>query len=187
MAQLWIEQRGGDIRWAVASLDGGADVFALTGDADRPIAPCASLRRPSAGVVLSRGLDAHGAEAWRLYAAPEAAVTINGAPQVIGMRVLKHKDRIHLAGQPVMFFSTERPAVVTPFPGADRPVKCPRCRRPIAAGTPAVRCPNPACGAWHHQDKAGRFECWTYDDVCGAGCNWPTELSGEYQWTPNDP
>lgn len=186
MAHLWIEQLNGDILWGLASLDGGGAAFALSDDVERPVQVGSGDGHVGALACIRRVTDPQGAERWRLYASPESALQVNGLPLLIGMRVLRDKNKIHVGASPAMFFSTERPARVMPFVDQGRPVKCPRCRRTIAVGEPVVRCPNPACGAWHHQDADGSFECWTYDDQCGAGCNWPTDLDGGFQWTPHN-
>ena len=79
------------------------------------------------------------------------------------------------------YFSTERLAVLEPFPGSPEPVYCPRCRTEIARASMAVCCPN--CRAWHHQDE--EFGCWLYADSC-AMCDQPTALDSGFRWHPGE-
>jgi hypothetical protein len=110
---------------------------------------------------------------------------------VLGARLLCDKDEIvvRVNGSPAAlhcYFSTERQAEVVPFPGADGvEVRCARCRQPIEKGQMAVRCPNPGCGVWHHQDAESNLLCWNYGAVC-ALCPHTTHLDGTFRWTPED-
>ena len=49
-------------------------------------------------------------------------------------------------------------AGVEPLPAVSHDVHCPRCRQPIATGTPAVRCPGSE--VWHH--GVNEPSCWSY-------------------------
>jgi len=92
---------------------------------------------------------------WALLASRSSEVAVNGSPVLLGICVLKHRDRIvaDCGGQlRTFYFSSEKPAAIEPFPGPE-PVVCPRCKSPISPGEPAVCCP--ACGFWHHEIRDG--------------------------------
>lgn len=136
--------------------------------------------------LLRRGSAA--GQPWILLAGSRCGVRVNGVPLVLGMQVLGHRDEILLpvaaADEPCRcYFSTERLAGVEPFPAADGPATCPRCKQPIDQGDPAVRCPSTSCGVWHHQSE--KWPCWTYSEHC-ALCDTPTALESGYRWTPED-
>ena len=174
MAHLWIHSASED--WAVLPLV--ADQFTLSADADAPVRS-RSADEPAAGcVVLRRAFAREAVENWLLLAPPRMA-WINGQELVVGLRVLRDRDEIHLRGATPMYFSTEVLAQVAAFPGLTRPAHCPRCRQVIEAGTPAVQCPG--CRMWHHQ-SAG-CECWTYGPTC-AVCDQATALDTGYRWQP---
>ncbi|MGB7760311.1 MAG: hypothetical protein WBL61_10810 [Bryobacteraceae bacterium] len=105
-----------------------------------------------------------------LFAPPRAGVLVNGRPVDAGIRVLAHRDQIH-AGSGVWWFSAEDPPEVVPFPGGAG-VVCPRCRLPVLAGEPAVRCP---CGNWLHEYP--ERPCYAYGPVCPI-CQRATVLGG---------
>jgi hypothetical protein len=107
-----------------------------------------------------------------------STIRVNGAALATGIAVLRDRDELWIDGAR-MFFSTETRATVVPFPGGPRPLRCPRCTKPIAAGTSAVACPR--CGVWHHQnDERG---CWLYSAVCSS-CDHPTALDASYGFDP---
>ena len=178
MAVLWVRRQDAAVPWGVVTL-GTHHGLVLTGDATQPV------RRPRDGEagdgqvrLLRHGAAGH--EEWVLVAGGGRWARVNGFPLCLGMRVLGHKDAVAVDGHRV-FFSTERVAKVEPFPGADRPVFCPRCKLEIEKGTPAVRCPNPECGLWHHE--TAEFNCWTYAPQCST-CSQETGLGGDYRWMP---
>ena len=178
MAVLWVRQEDAEAPWGIVAL-GDHDGLVLTGEATQPV------RRPQDGepgngqVSLLRHGTA-GSEEWVLVAGGTRSARVNGVPVCLGMRALGHKDEIAIDCQRA-FFSTERMARVEPFPGAERPVFCPRCKLEIEKGTPAVRCPNPECGLWHHEST--ELNCWTYTPQCST-CSQETELGGDYRWIP---
>ena len=98
-----------------------------------------------------------------------------------GLHVLAHRDEIRAPGARSVYFSTEVLPEVTPLPTSEREIACPRCRRPILAGTPAVRCPAPTCRIWHHASE--KYPCWSYAESC-ALCPYPTDSEAGFQWTP---
>jgi hypothetical protein len=138
--------------------------------------------QPRLGVALVRQA---ANDTWILLAEPSAPVYVNGQAVPLGVRILRDRDEIRVGRmQPAtLFFSTERMASVEPFPGADRAIHCPRCKTELAVGVPAVRCPNPQCGLWHHQAPGSNLPCWTYDTRC-ASCDQQTALDAGYRWTP---
>ncbi|HBO43040.1 MAG TPA: hypothetical protein DD670_03720 [Planctomycetaceae bacterium] len=154
------------------------------------ISPSAAAQSPASAdqsVSLVR-LDAPE-EAWILMASPPAKVSVNGSRLLLGIRVLDDRDEIlrqrTRAGVATrFFFSAERRAEVKPFRAGGQPVRCPRCKQLIGENDLAVRCPNPACGLWHHE--TADLPCWTYDATCASpACIQSTELR-DHHWTPED-
>ena len=132
---------------------------------------------PEGGVDLIPRDDA-GREQWLLLADWQPGVWVNGLPLSAGMRVLADRDEIRLAAGSSVFFSTERLALIEPYPGGDSSAACPRCRLPIEKGSPAVMCP--ACLVWYHQTE--EFPCWLYSARCGL-CSQPTDLAAGFRWS----
>jgi len=168
MPHLWKEDRptgNGEPEWVVQPLDGEAAV--QLGEASAA----------TAAALLLRSRTDQG-ETWLAMSATPSGVALNGAPLHAGIRVLADRDEIRVAGVGRVFFSTEQLARVVPFPGADTPTFCPRCKQDIAAA-PAVRCPS--CRRWYHQSD--EYPCWTYTAQCL--CGHPTALDAGFQWTPN--
>ncbi|HEY7448375.1 MAG TPA: hypothetical protein VH702_09510 [Vicinamibacterales bacterium] len=116
---------------------------------------------------------------WALVSPTHGNTRVNGVRVMTGLTILTDRDEIRPAGGPTWFFSTETQAHVEPFPDSDGRGFCPRCRLPIATGTPAVHCPR--CGLWYHQSD--EFPCWTYAPQCTA-CPQLTELGAGLGWTP---
>ncbi len=181
MAHLWIPQTDAEPAWGVVPLDDGPDAVYLTGRLDHPVT---ARPFPGAEAYLFRRPDGDGREKWVLFVSAGASVCVNGAPLDLAMRCLRDRDEIRLRSGRIYFAAEGRPSV-RQFPGLDRPALCPRCQRPIEPGTPAVKCPNPACGLWYHQDEAAGFPCWTYDRACSM-CGRPTTLEGGFRWTPDE-
>jgi hypothetical protein len=179
MAQIFVEEGA---EWAVALLGGGR--HALWGDAEASLRP----RRAAPADDGSRPLilqvpDSPGGECWVVIHAPGQGLRLNGTALVTGIRVLSHRDELRLAGVAGRaFFSLEGLAAVAPFDGVEDS-RCPRCQQPIELGTPAVRCPQPRCGVWHHESE--EFGCWTYSPTCSL-CDQSTELEGGFRWTPDE-
>jgi hypothetical protein len=121
------------------------------------------------------------ADEWALMSSAQSSTRVNGIRVTTGLTILADRDEIRPAGGPTWFFSTETQARVEPFPGSGERGFCPRCKLPIAAGAPAVRCPG--CGLWYHQSD--EFPCWTYAPQCTA-CPQPTEFGAGFRWTPED-
>lgn len=130
---------------------------------------------------LCRGPAGPESDTWLLLTPAVAAVRVNGQP-VFGLRRLRHQDEIRFSGHAPVYFSTERLAVVQPFPGAERPVHCVRCRQEILRASPAVQCPG--CGLWHHSDADQQRPCWTYAPTC-ASCATATTQDG-FAWSPEE-
>ena len=142
----------------------------------------AKARPQNAGPLLVRTNEVHGFDRWALICAPDSRIRVNGAQIQTGIRVLSDRDAIADGNGSVVFFSAEQLAYVQPFPGKAGHT-CIRCKLPLEPGTPAVRCPAPECGFWHHQsdDKS----CWSYTTAC-ASCGHPTSSEAGYQWSPRD-
>ena len=172
MAHLWIEEKSA---WAVAPLEGIR--FALASRADKPL-----VRVQSAADILLLHAQKLRDEGWLLITAANRNVRVNGT-RVLGLRRLHDRDEIRVPRGGRFFFTTERLAHAAPFPGAEHDILCPRCKKPVNKGDPAVRCPT--CDLWHHEsDAEGATACWTFADRC-AGCDHPTELPASFRWTPD--
>ena len=175
LAHLWIwDGEGGTDEWAVAPLEGDGFIL-LTGP------PYVVRRSRTEGEIVLMRTMAGGDAVWALLTAGTKPVRVNGYPVAAGIRVLEDRDEISSASIGRRFFSTERLATVTPFPGGDRPIFCPRCKQPVEPSTPVVRCP--ACGITHHQSD--EYPCWGYADHCGV-CSQETSLERGYRWTPDE-
>jgi hypothetical protein len=204
MANLWMANIEG-AEWSVAQLSGNAyglsaGGLAAVAEADGDETHAAhedqedheGHRCGAAAVLLVRHASGPQ-ELWSLLARKRADVLLNGAPLVLGVSLLADRDEITVRDEIAIregaaggglrcFFSAERLAQVVAFPGGG-PLRCPRCKQPIAQGEPAVQCPGPACGAWHHQSP--ELPCWTYGETC-ALCDQPTPLDAGFRWTPED-
>ena len=109
---------------------------------------------------------------------------MNGRPVRHGIRVLKNRDAIRVAGCRPSYYSTERLPEVVAFAGIDIPY-CARCKLAIEPGHAAVCCPG--CGVWHHEQTEADGEtrqCWSYAPRCSV-CDQATDLNGaDERWTP---
>jgi hypothetical protein len=186
MAHLWIIGKAGE--WTTTPL--AASTLSLDTLPPRPL-PAGLPRRgrkPAPGaysaLLLHLRGDEHGREEWALIAGAPGAVLVNGAPVILGIKLLSDRDALSISGVGRCYFSTELLARVEEFPGSEAPVFCPRCQQEIEGGTTAVRCPGADCGVWHHQRD--ELPCWTYDRTCGAGCSQSTDLDAGYRWTPDE-
>jgi hypothetical protein len=167
-----------DKQWAAETLPEPPSTLRL-GRAPSAAGEAPVAAPPPAGVIVRATGHAAPGASWALLVDPGARVLHNGQPVAAGVRVLAHRDALALeGGGEVAFFSTEEPARVEPFAGADA-VTCPRCRGAIEPGTDSVRCP--ACGVLHHESE--ELGCWTYAQTC-ALCAQPTALDAGLQWTP---
>ncbi len=162
-----------------------ADEFGAWG-----VEPLGQARSGGKTAVLSGGVELIQGEAdgtrWILLSKAAPAVRVNGLPLELGMRVLADRDEITLAeGSSAevtrLYFSSESLAQIAALPDIEKPLFCPRCRKAIAPGSDAVRCPS--CGVWHHQNA--ELECWTYAPHC-ALCPQPTPLEAGFQWAPEE-
>lgn len=141
------------------------------------------LTPPSLAALFSResrepvGSLHHVAGIWLLLASE--SVLVNGSPLFGGVRVLRDRDEVRV-GSRRAYFSEEEPPQVVPFPGADEPILCPRCKLALTAGEPSVRCP---CGVWYHQ--SAEFPCFTYSERCSL-CDRATTLDAGFRWTPRN-
>jgi hypothetical protein len=186
MAHLWLENADG-IAWAVLPLAG--ITYDLSEQRCSAVEELGSSRDYGAASVLLVRRNTGPQEQWLLLARKRANVQVNGSPLVLGVRLLCDRDEIALrADDPCAtfrcFFSTERLAQAVAYPGGNGgAIRCPRCKQPIDEGQMAVQCPNPSCGAWHHQEAA--LPCWTYSVTC-ALCDRPTQLDAGFRWTPED-
>ena len=138
MAHLWVIDEG---LWSVLPLL--ADIYDL--DAGRP-ASLPEVDRPSPPAIADTPAEYHRrillmrtralTDGWALVADAAAGARVNGQAVSSGIRLVADRDAIRVNGRPSMFFSTETLAHIAPFPGAEQPVCCPRCRDSIAADSP---------------------------------------------------
>ena len=179
MAQIFVED---GFEWPVASLEG--DRNALWGSAEASLRPRrATSSDDGTQPLVLRVPDEPDDECWVVIHTPGEALRLNGTALVTGIQMLSHRDELRLAGVAGRaFFSIEGLARVAPFDGLEGS-RCPRCQQPIELGTPAVRCPQPRCGVWHHESE--EFGCWTYSRTCSF-CDQPTALDGGFRWTPDE-
>ncbi len=189
MAQVFVEDSE-RTDWAIVRLTDSA--YALSDSAVSLIADTnVGPDEPGPPAVLVRR-DNGALERWFLLARKDARVQVNGAPLVLGARLLCDRDEIivHRNGSTAAmhcYFSTERRPEIFEVGEADAgpEVRCPRCQDPIVKGQMAVRCPNPDCGVLHHEDQPSGLLCWTYAAACTL-CPQPTRLDGDFKWTPEE-
>ena len=175
MPMLWF--RSDEKAWRSVPLDEHA--YALSGQTASPVADGSWPVQDGGGALLCRAPGpASGAKKWRLVTLPHAHVQVNGAPVILGLRVLSDRDEIRCGASAPFFFSTESIARVAPFTGGSaRPVDCPRCKKVLTPGSPSVACPG--CSVVHHE------ACWSYSDRC-ASCPHPTALDAGPRWSPGE-
>ena len=166
MPNLWYKSGGA---WGARKLAGSK--FEISADKPNP--------SPAARLIQS---GAEGAALWALVSPMRSGVRVNGRVVAAGLRVMADRDEIRI-GDSQFFFSAESIAEVVAFPGAVRPVFCGRCRLPLAAGSPAVCCPE--CAIWHHQGGKENRLCWTYAPTCSY-CQTQTGLGSELKWAPEE-
>ena len=157
-----------------------AGVWTVSPLADGAVVLQSRQHEAAAAALLMRSCSADR-ETWLVMSVTQSGVRLNGAPLRTGISILHDCDELLVDGLGRTFFSTECLPCIEPFPGAARPVFCPRCKQAIALQAPAVRCPQ--CGVWHHQSEG--LPCWTYAEQCGM-CDQPTDLAGTYRWTPEE-
>jgi len=175
MAHLWMQEAANE--WVVVPLE--RDALALDAVPPRRLAVNRAAEEARNGAILMP-FEQEGTERWALIDGG-GRVRINGHPPAAGLRVLDDRDEIRTVAGGTVYFSTETRARVEEFPGAERPVHCPRCKLAIDAGTPAVSCSR--CAIWHHQSD--RYPCWTYAERC-ALCDQETDLDAGFRFSPED-
>lgn len=173
MALVWIVERETG-EWAARPLSGEAlrlgerGVEPVPVDAAEPLGPV--LRRYGAGPA--------GRPRWALLAEPGRKVRANGEAVETGIRVLRNRDLLTLAGQQFVF-STEELPFAEPVPEDRIGTRCARCTRAFVSGEVVVLCPR--CGTAHHAMET--LACWSYRPRC-ATCDASTS-GEEYAWTPD--
>jgi hypothetical protein len=178
MAHLWIMDA--EKLWSIAPLE--HDLYSIGIGCDG----CAELAigKKDDLALIARHRTGPGKTSWILMVAPEQRICANGVPLLAGIRVLQDRDHIQLFDRGVavgFYYSSELIPRVDAFPGMDQTVFCPRCKRVIEPGAPAVKCPG--CSVWHHQSE--EYPCWTYTEVC-AMCPQPTDLEAGFEFNPED-
>lgn len=178
MALVWLTTTTSTAgEWGIHPLAGEC---CLAGSAEQVlfIAPPASGPGP-ADVHLVPPDAAGVSPSWTLLGGREAALCVNGQSLVLGIRALRDRDEISIAGHRC-FFSVEELARIVAFPGLAQPVCCPRCKQKVEVSQLAVACPH--CRAWHHQ--LDTLPCWTYAPTCALCQIQVTALDAGYSWTP---
>jgi len=165
--------------WAAQPLVGAQ--FQLTPGAARPVSRDDGAPGATVMALLVRQASRGAPESWALRARPGAGLRLNGAPLRWSLAPVNDRDEILLPDGQRVFFSTERLAEVVPFPGADHPVYCARCKTEIKQGALAVCCP--ACATWCHQSV--EFPCWRYPGTSSCPlCDQPNDPEAGYRWSP---
>lgn len=179
MAHLWYRSEQGE--WKAGELPAGRVAL---GRGPGRLAVRLSEAAPVLGPCLSPVSTASlNGLAWVLLTGPTEGVRVNGSALPSGIRVLRDRDEIRLAGGVRLYLSLEELARVMPFAGTEPPVYCPRCKLELKKGEASVRCPNPTCRITHHQ--SAELPCWTYTGGCTL-CGHPTDLEAGFRWTPED-
>lgn len=141
--------------------------------------PFSSSGAPSAATLVR--VDAR--DTWALVVDRDERLRVNGVVVPAGLAVLADRDEIQLPGSPPLWFSTETVARIEQAPSFDgRALCCPRCRRLIEAGSPAVRCPG--CRVWYHETS--ELPCFTYESSPCSSCGNRFELDGDFRWSPEE-
>jgi hypothetical protein len=181
MSILFEQRETGD--WAALYLD-AEELFGEGGLAAWAARRFFTFTRGSSPVAIRRVNSLPG-ECWALLTSPEAHVHHNAQRVLLGLVVLADRDEIRVtdALSPQgrrFYFSAQSMARVEPAPAGL--ASCPRCKLPIDAQSPAIRCPR--CRAWHHQrdDRP----CWTYADRCASCHDQDTSPDGHLSWTPEE-
>lgn len=177
MAYLWYhdEQEGWrahPLAGESVELDGRGPVVAGSGPG--PVA--------EATATLVRVEDGRLEETWAVLWGIRRKVRVNGVHEPTGFRLLADRDEIQVDDHDPLFYSAETPAKVETFPGSDREMFCPRCKKRIESGTPVVRCP--ACLVWYHTSEDKSHDCWGYSPNCQ--CGHPTAMDTDFLWTPEE-
>lgn len=162
IAYLWFYDHA-TRAWSALPVDGEA----LT------LLPASARPRQAVGLFRSR-------KHWVMFAG--SATRVNARPVCGGLHIVRDRDAIQPDGAYPIFLSTRQAPRVGVFPGQERNVYCPRCKLVLEPGCNAVRCPNPDCNTWSHQQ--GDLLCWSYDEGCAA-CGHPTAID-DAGWTPED-
>jgi len=177
MPNFWVKANDETGGWGVQKLAGegclvvsGGHIAGVASPAGEPGAADLRLLPPAAPGASS---------SWTLLAGRDVSLRVNGLPLALGIRALRHRDEIAVAGQRC-YFSTEELAQVLAFPGLAQTACCPRCKQRLEIGDLAVMCPH--CNAWHHQSET--YPCWTYGPTCALCQVQATALDAGFSWTP---
>ena len=181
MPYLFVRPLSGPRDWSVLPLDGQGPGVVLSADPSTPVALRAASR--VAGLAALLPFAAADGRSWALLPLSGSPVRVNGFSVDLGIAILRDKDEI-VAGDTHAFLSLEVLPEIAPMPRAG--AICPRCRKEIPLGSPAVNCP--ACRRWFHQASSPGFPCWTGYEAepfpqC-MGCPHPPRLGQGFQWTP---
>lgn len=174
MAHLW--KRDVDGSWAVVPL---AHSYYTLAQEVSAVPRHEALPAACAAARLVRVSGPERRPPWALLAPPSARITVNDQPLILGLRLLRDKDKLISGSRWCYYFSTEELARPEAFPGLPRPITCPRCVRTLEPGDRAVCCPG--CGTWHH--STDDYPCWTFAPTC-SNCDQRTDATDTFAWSP---
>ena len=106
MAHFLVERQEQD-GWAVVPLVGDSEAYFLTGDPANPVMTNGGDECGPSAVYVIHHSESNG-DKWKLFAAPDAEVYLNGRRVAFCMQVLKDKDELRIGQSPRLRFSTER-------------------------------------------------------------------------------
>jgi hypothetical protein len=122
------------------------------------------------------------ADKWALVWGRKRSVRLNGLDLPTGVRILADRDEIKVDDNDPVVFTVETQASVESFPGSENEIRCPRCLKPIEAGSAAIRCPS--CSLWFHCGEEKEKNCWAYSPECTCGRS--TDMEAGFRWTPEE-
>ena len=175
MAQLWMQTDSK--RWGYYPLE--AQAFSLSALPPSPLDPGEPAGETSATETTLLSRTSQGD--WVLMTGKARRAWVNGMPVALGVRVLRHQDRITVEDVGTAFLSTETLPCIESFPEDAAPGSCPRCRLAIEVGSPAVQC---GCGIWYHESE--EFPCFSCAPTC-VFCDRTAELGSGFRWLPEAP
>ncbi len=183
MTHIWLHNPEQSPSWAITRLDGHCKVFCTCDPDTHEVKVCDTAANANMPATMILYAGPGHAVSWALCANPDTPVYVNGVRLLLGIHILRDRDEIRIGSAPSYYFSYESRSRIETFPAASRPTHCPRCQQVIKPGSAVVRCANPKCRLWHHQDAETELLCWTYSDTC-AKCTQSTNLEAGYHWTP---
>src|SRR5882672_11225011 len=103
MAHLWYTDSTG--AWGIHPLADSPCVVRFSPDG--PVFDPSPAEPQATGVVLMQPVSGAASDAWVIVAGRATDVRVNGADLVLGLRAMRNRDDVSVAGQR-LYFSTER-------------------------------------------------------------------------------